>query len=318
MYDAARKFNIRDVSNSLSGGKFRFAPHGFRAAVKVFPAGFRSRLHIHDFPQLWYCLEGQYQHQTAEGLHTCREGTLTLIPPGCPDGFRIPDPGSARLACISLSPALFPDIPAAAYSNALTRLFLPNYADALPLPFPCHTPLDTAAQQAFEAALTGLCALSGSPETVTPVQILDPLEAFFSRDAFRLPDNCRQEALELLESRVLPILKALNYINAHFAQRLTVEDMTRVTALCQTNFFRHFKILTGISFSDYVQQRRVAEVTFLIGNTDHSFTYISGLCGFSDPAHMTKVFTRYTGRPPRVGRPKLQAYYTDQKKTGED
>ena len=256
------------------------------------------------------------QHQTAEGLHTCREGTLTLIPPGCPDGFRIPDPGSARLACISLSPALFPDVPAAAYSNTLTRLFLSNYADALP--FSCHTPLDTAAQQAFEAALTGLCALSGSPETVTPVQILDPLEAFFSRDAFRLPDNCRQEALELLESRVLPILKALNYINAHFAQKLTVEDLTRVTALCQTNFFRHFKILTGISFSDYVQQRRVAEVTFLIGNTDYSFTYISRLCGFSDPAHMTKVFTRYTGRPPRVGRPKLQAYYTDQKKTGED
>lgn len=80
MYDAARKFNIRDVSNTLSGGKFRFAPRGFRAEVKVFPGGYRSKLHIHDFPQLWYCLEGQYRHQTAEGLHTCRERSSAITP----------------------------------------------------------------------------------------------------------------------------------------------------------------------------------------------------------------------------------------------
>lgn len=317
MDDAMRKFNIRDISNTISSGKFRQNPHLFSVVTKRYPAGFVSRLHIHDFPQLWYCMEGNYLHQTATGTHSCCPGTLILVPPGCPDSFRIPERETALLTEISLSPALFVNLSPERYLNTLSSLFLPNYPDCLEHSFRDHVLLEESSHQTALEVLRRLSVLSCTPEKVPADTVLSQLETLFSLPEFMLPQALAAEAVSLLESRVFSILKALVFIGENYSRKLTVEELTRVSALCQTNFFRYFRTLTGTSFSTYLLHLRVSHVTFLIGNTDYSFSYISQLCGFSDPAHMTNAFTRCTGRPPRVGRPKLQAYYTDKKHKAE-
>ena len=313
MDDAMRKFNIRDISNTLSSGKFRQKPQSFYAAAKRFPGGIVSRLHIHDFPQLWYCIEGNYLHRTPSGIHSCSQGSLILIPPGSPDGFQVPGGEGVLLAEIDLSPTLFLKVPPERYLQTLSHLFLPNYPDGLGYSFHNQALLDKESRQAILEMVQTLSARSVSPVKVPADDVLSPMEDFFSLPQFRLPDSCAEEALSLLETKVIPILRAISFIGENYDRKITVEELTRVSALCQTNFFRYFKILTGTSFSTYLQQLRVSYVTFLIGNTDYSFSYISQLCGFNDPAHMTNVFTRCTGRPPRVGRPKLQVYYKHQK-----
>lgn len=317
MDDAMRKFNIRDISNSISSSKFRRRPQPFCAATKHFPGGVVSRLHIHDFPQLWYCIEGNYLHRTATGCYHCSSGSLILVPPGCPDGFQIQE-GGALLAEVDLAPALFLRILPERYLQTLSNLFLPNYPDCLRHSFQNQVYLDEDARKTFLEMIHTLSAYATSPVEVPADDVLSLLEAFFSTPKFRLPGSCAEEALSLLESKVLPILQAISFIGENYPRKIMVDELTRVSALCHTNFFRYFKILTGTSFSTYLLHLRVSCVTFLIGNTDYSFSYISQLCGFSDPAHMTNAFTRCTGRSPKVGRPKLQAYYAAKNETGEN
>lgn len=312
MYNAMQRFKIRDFSNSLAAQKFRNKPHPFFAVEKRYPAGYVSGLHLHDFPQLWYCKDGSYLHQTASGIHICKKGSLILIPPGNPDRFQMSANRSATLISVDLAHSFFQGICFEAFPHTFSNLLLSNYATQLGHTFPDHFTLDPEAQCIVEEALSRLSVYSGEAE-VDIQAVIQALETVFSLPALALPEHLMKKAQLFARTRALPILNALIYINKNYSKKITVDELTKVSTLCHTDFFKYFKLYTGTSFSTYLQQLRVCHVTYLLGNTTYSFSHISDLCGYSDAAHMTNSFTRYTGRPPRIGRPKLQAYYSEKK-----
>ena len=61
----------------------------------------------------------------------------------------------------------------------------------------------------------------------------------------------------------------------------------------------HFKKDTGISFSEYLQNRRIEEACRLLRETDMSVTEISEAVGYSSIKFFGSVFKKVTGLTPR-------------------
>ncbi|MFX5668485.1 helix-turn-helix transcriptional regulator, partial [Acinetobacter baumannii] len=64
-------------------------------------------------------------------------------------------------------------------------------------------------------------------------------------------------------------------------------------------FSRSFKRLVGRSFTDYVNDLRIAEVQLLLRRTDRPVTEIAAACGFPTLSNVNAHFRRRLGMSPR-------------------
>ena len=99
------------------------------------------------------------------------------------------------------------------------------------------------------------------------------------------------------------MLRALAYINNHYSEKIHLEELTKLTAMCQTNFMNHFKHFTGMSFSKYMQLLRNSHARRLISFSDYSLSHIADLCGYNDTAYMINCFKKLRGRTPKAEKP---------------
>ena len=61
---------------------------------------------------------------------------------------------------------------------------------------------------------------------------------------------------------------------------------------------RRFRSATGVSFSDYLQQRRLDEAQSLLRRTNLSITEVGSTVGFNDPSHFARTFREHIGVTP--------------------
>lgn len=94
------------------------------------------------------------------------------------------------------------------------------------------------------------------------------------------------------------IESAVAYIEQHLADKLMQRD---IAELCGTNSYqlsRAFKRVLGITFQDYIMQRRIQKATLLLRNNSASVTDVCWTVGFHDASHFTKMFHRHIGMTP--------------------
>ena len=94
------------------------------------------------------------------------------------------------------------------------------------------------------------------------------------------------------------------YINEHYAEAITLEEVASMSHMTKTSFCRFFKKMTGKSFSDYLNEIRVVNVCTSLMDTSLGITQIALACGFSSITHFNRTFTRKKGMSPRAFRKK--------------
>jgi AraC family transcriptional regulator len=91
----------------------------------------------------------------------------------------------------------------------------------------------------------------------------------------------------------------VDYIEAHLAQNLELEDLATQVGMSQFYFSRLFKQSLGISPHQYVIQQRVEQAKRLIQQGQLSLVDIALDCGFANQAHLNRHFKRLTGVTPK-------------------
>lgn len=95
-------------------------------------------------------------------------------------------------------------------------------------------------------------------------------------------------------------------LEAHIAHNLSgglrVSGVAALVSLSPSYFSRAFKASFGVTLSQYVIQQRIALAKQRLMSADRSIAEIALICGFSDQAHLTRLFKRATGTPPRAWR----------------
>ena len=67
-------------------------------------------------------------------------------------------------------------------------------------------------------------------------------------------------------------------------------------------FSRAFKASVSVSYSEFVTRMRLDLAKHLLLTTDRPIAEIALICGLSDQSHLTRLFSRSVGFPPRAWR----------------
>ncbi len=103
------------------------------------------------------------------------------------------------------------------------------------------------------------------------------------------------------------ILKAVNYIDENFSQKITLEEVAKLV-LISPNYLSHsFTKVMNISFQEYIAINRLNHAIELIISTDKSITDIANSSGYSSVSHFNKVFKEKYGLTPTDYRDKYRS-----------
>lgn len=104
-------------------------------------------------------------------------------------------------------------------------------------------------------------------------------------------------AVESTTPSTLYIRDVIFYMEAHYAQRITTEDLVSRFFVGKTKLSDDFRQVTGCSINAYLTEVRLrhAKEALLEGQTISSIAFE---CGFSSESHFASVFKRVTGITP--------------------
>ncbi len=94
------------------------------------------------------------------------------------------------------------------------------------------------------------------------------------------------------------ILQAMNHMNQHCDQELSLTHMADMFHMSNTYFSRVFKKIAGQSFKAYLTQCRIERAKALLETKEFNITEIAAATGFATIHYFSLVFKRVTGLSP--------------------
>lgn len=112
--------------------------------------------------------------------------------------------------------------------------------------------------------------------------------------------------LELLESlhasaaETLPeyIFLVKNYLETHYAEKITLEDLAQKQFVSQSYLQKQFKHYYGCSPNEYLLSIRLTQAKLLLRNTSKSINDIAYAVGFNTPSYFISIFGKKEGTTP--------------------
>ncbi|MCL1990048.1 MAG: AraC family transcriptional regulator [Defluviitaleaceae bacterium] len=102
------------------------------------------------------------------------------------------------------------------------------------------------------------------------------------------------------------IAKGIEYIQAHYAQSISLQDMSNELNLNLYYFCSLFKSETGLNFNQYLNQLRIDKSKALLVRTQDSIVDIAMAVGFNNHTYFSLTFKKLTGMTPTEYRKKHQ------------
>ncbi len=100
----------------------------------------------------------------------------------------------------------------------------------------------------------------------------------------------------------------LAYIDEHYMDALTLEDMASLMGFSKFHFSRLFKDYTGYTFCDYLNYRRIKATEELLPRANLSITEIAMQVGFSSISTFNRLFRLYKKCSPSEYRSKMSIH----------
>jgi transcriptional regulator GlxA family with amidase domain len=94
------------------------------------------------------------------------------------------------------------------------------------------------------------------------------------------------------------IQKAQVYIEQHYQERITIEQLASMLALSRRNLERRFKKATANSIVEYLQRVRIEAAKMCLETTRDTITEIMYKVGYTDSKAFRDIFKRITGLSP--------------------
>lgn len=105
-------------------------------------------------------------------------------------------------------------------------------------------------------------------------------------------DNTPETGKSIIKSRVLP------YIEKHISEPFSVSEIAEHVSLNPQYMMRIFKKITGLSFLEYVTNRRIELAKEMLLSTSWSIEKISEKLGYCSYTYFSKVFKKNIGKSP--------------------
>jgi len=98
------------------------------------------------------------------------------------------------------------------------------------------------------------------------------------------------------------VARTTRFIDANLDKKIAIREIAATARLSPSHFSRAFRATVGLSPHAYVIRRRIERAQQMIRGADGQLSEIALECGFSDQAHLTKLFHRVVGVSPGAWR----------------
>ncbi len=248
-------------------------------------------LHSHNYFQIYFVLGGNMVHHVEERKANLEAGDLFILPPNLPHFIQVSG-REVDFYSLSFTPDFVRDL---RESNRMVSDFLYYLNTALPeeihLGF-SFSPADLFfAKTLFERIMEEFSGnQAGKREVIRGSVLL--LLSLFARVYFEQ----QAEVLKSEENQKL-VMHCVEYIKRHFDEEITLSEMVRRSAISKTRFCALFTEITGSSFKEYLNQRRIQRAVDLI-RAGEKISEVAVRCGYGDFSTFYRNFKKQTNLSP--------------------
>lgn len=257
--------------------------------------------HRHDYTQIWYVTRGYCEHYVEGQSYTMSVGDAFLLPPQVTHSTVLQN-DSSIICCEFYMESLFPDKP---HSYNKLQEMTQNISFTLLFQQELHStqpkfPLSPQGQRETEKLLRSMLAEYRQEEPFFEDKLyLLVLELLlnFAREYTMSP--IREVSEKAYDKYRSMVAGAIGYIDRHYAEPISLEDICRISMVSKTYFCYLFKMLTHKTFVEYLTDLRLERAMELLRQTSQSIIDISQAVGFRDSAHFSRTFKQARGISPR-------------------
>ena len=117
----------------------------------------------------------------------------------------------------------------------------------------------------------------------------------------------KKSAIPALQTKSLEKIKTiLKYVEEHYDEHITIDDMAALTFYSKSHFMKFFKAHMGTGFIEYLNDYRLTIAERLLRTSDASVLEIAEKSGFDNLSYFNRIFKRKYGQSPR----KQRRFYT--------
>ena len=89
------------------------------------------------------------------------------------------------------------------------------------------------------------------------------------------------------------IQKAIDYIEAHLYEEMSLEDIAKEVYSSSFHFQRIFSILCGFTITDYIRNRKLANAAIDLLDKNNKVIDVAYKCGYDTPESFTRAFKNF-------------------------
>lgn len=99
--------------------------------------------------------------------------------------------------------------------------------------------------------------------------------------------------------------QVMHYLNNNFDKSITLAEAAKLASMSEVAFSRFFKLRTGKTFVDTLNEIRLGHASRMLIDTTHSITEVAYKCGFNNMSNFNRIFKKKKDCTPKEFR---QAY----------
>ena len=99
-----------------------------------------------------------------------------------------------------------------------------------------------------------------------------------------------------------PIARSVHFVETHFGQQITLDDMAAAAGVSKFYFSREFKARTGLSPGVFLHGYRVVRAMESLLNSTERIGEIAAAAGYHNAAAFSRAFHKVTGSTPYLFR----------------
>lgn len=261
---------------------------------KVILENITGHLHRHKYFQIYYIFKGQLKHRINNNEFELIKGDLFVIPPYVPHTIATYD----NVRCEAIELEFVPEFINQNFGNDED---VQSFMDYMYIePFMVVRPrlsLSGKAEIDVERILNDFMReFNEKPpgfELMTRSMLLRLL-AMLGREATF--NASRKDTL--VDMQRVSVLKVIEYIEAHYAEKIYLADAAKISMLSYSYFCAAFKSVTNKSFVQYLNEYRVSKAKEYLKETDIKIIEICSKTGFDNVTHFNRIFKQLTTMTP--------------------
>lgn len=168
---------------------------------------------------------------------------------------------------------------------AMLRILYPDTAQPITLP----------ESAAFASQLTSLMLLTRQNDISSCVEASARMHTLLQH---LLQAQLQTERAHQKDARSRDIASAVAFIQEHFPQPITIDDMIRDIPISKYHFIRLFRREMGVTPYSYLTNYRINHAKILLRSTQKTIADIAEACGFLDTSNFITQFKKNTGVRP--------------------